>query len=227
MSSKLWTQSIEDTVAHPYDYESQQGFLKEARVLLDQIYGAFDRYQLKFHIDDRSVKKAVWMLQIDALDTLRDCIDLLDRKKHRIVGKMFRDVIETLDLAALFWHQGDNNRTDLQKWYNDEIIPHKRYREFLKSHCGPEASNRRRDFYKGLSQWTHHTYYTLKNSYSLSAGNMLVYDSHSEILILPHTISQYMWMVSELIKLFIGEVRRTGLIAEDDLRSAWHEATKE
>jgi len=227
MSSKLWTQALEEVKRSPYDHEPRNQFIKEARMLLNKIYKSFENYQLKFHKNDRSLKKAIWMLQIDALDTLRDSIELIDQKKHRIVGKMFRDVLEKLDLASLFYEKGESDRTYLEKWYDGEIIEHRKYREHLQSRFGAEASNNQKEFYKELSQWIHPTYYVLGNSYCLGEGEMLGYDSHSELLISPWTISQYMWMLSLLIQVFIDRIENCGLVSTDEINTAWIEATGE
>nr|BAL58680.1 hypothetical conserved protein [Candidatus Acetothermum autotrophicum] len=233
MLSKLWHQPLEEVRQKPYDYIAQEQFLREARILLNKLLEAFARYNLTFHVDDRSLKKAVWMLQMDALETLRDCVWLIEQKKHRIVGKMFRDIVESLDLAALFYHQGEANRKDLDKWYNDEIIPHKRYRDYL----NPDDSEARKYLYQQLSNWTHHTYSTLKNSYVLGRDNLLVHDStsrdvnstleHGGLLGTPQTISEYMWMIATLIKMFIEKALCCGLILQEDMQNIWNDLSIE
>ena len=79
MKSKFWVQSFGEIVDNPDDYKSQELFLKEASSILDEIYKHYNKHQKKFSEDDRSVKKAIWMLHLDALDTLRDCIFLMLR----------------------------------------------------------------------------------------------------------------------------------------------------
>jgi len=214
MMSKLWIEKFEDVKKNPYDYETQELFLKEASSILDEIFKHYDKFQIKFHLDDHSVEKAIWMLHLDALDTLRDCIALIKEKKHRIVGKLFRDITEVLDLSMLFWEERDKGSPNLKKWYDNKIIPHSEFRKYLKETKGELIFEQSRKIYSGLSQWTHHSYYTLKNSYSLGGkdAEMLIYDSHSSILILPQTISQYMWEIKDLILYFLSNVKRVRLI---------------
>jgi hypothetical protein len=201
----LWFQDLDDVVRNPYDYENQQLFIKEAMGVLNKIYSLYDKYQLRFHVDDISLNKCIWMLQIDALDTLRDCIFLIEQNKHRIVGKMFRDIVETLDFAYLI---RSHPQKYLNKWFNGEEIKHAEYRDYIKNIKGAKAKEEASELYHNLSKFTHHTYYALKNSYSLGVDNMMVYDSHSpEILVLPQTISQYLWMIGFLIKKFIKEMK--------------------
>lgn len=131
--SRLWTQPFDEVKNNLYDYESQELFLKEASLILDEIYKHYNKYQIKFHLDGRSVKKAIWMLHLDALDTLRDCIALLKKKKHKIVGKLFRDIFETIDLSNLFWEERNKGSKNLKKWYKNIIILHSDYRNHLKT----------------------------------------------------------------------------------------------
>ena len=128
LKSKIWYQVLDYVVKNPYDYENQKIFIKESKSLLNRVYKLYDSYQLKFHLDNKSIEKCVWMLQIDALDTLRDCLYLVEKKKHKLVGKMFRDVVETLDIAHLIKEKQDKY---LAKWYDNKIIRHSEYREYL------------------------------------------------------------------------------------------------
>jgi len=204
LRSKIWYQKLDDVIKSPYDYKNQKFFIKESKNLLNKIYELYDSYQLKFYLNDESVEKCVWMMQIDALDTLRDCFCLIEKKKHRLVGKMFRDIVEILDIAHLIKEKKDKY---LKKWYSNKIIPHSKYREYLKKDGKFNKKNQSKDFYQNLSQWTHHTYFILKNSYSLGKDDRLVYDNYcSELLVLPQTISQYLWMLNILIKKFIDEM---------------------
>lgn len=217
LSSALWFQSKEDIIKNPYDYENQKKFIREATNLLNRIYLLYDKYQLKFYINEVSLNKCIWMLQVDALDTLRDCIFLIKKGKHRVVGKMFRDVVECLDLAHLM---RENPRKYLSKWFNDEIIPHREYREYIGKRLGHNEKEKIKVFYATLSMWTHHTYFSLKNSYSLGVDDMMVYDSHSpKVLVLPETISQYLWMLSSLIKKFVREMEYSKLFTKKQMVS--------
>lgn len=215
--SRLWTQRLEEVLRNPYDYESQELFLKEASSVLNRVYKSYDKYFLKFRLNERTKKRAIWMLHLDALDTLRDCIFLLRRKKHRIVGKLFRDVTEVLDLATLFWWEGDEHQTNVQKWYDDEVIPHRAFRQYIKKIKGDNFCKYSTTMYANLSKWTHHCYSVLLSSYSRGWKEddaLLMYDSHfrSDTLIMPQIISQYAWEVKDLILYFLSNVKMVGLI---------------
>jgi len=214
MKSKLWIQSLDDVKKNPYDCQSQELFMNEALLLLDELFIKYDKYQRHFSVDERTLKKALWMLHLDILDTLRDCIDLLKKKKHRIVGKLFRDIQENIDLATLFWEQRRSNPANLAKWYENKVIPHRKFRQHLKNAKGNSAANYSRVIYEELSQWPHHCYVKLTNSYVLGGddGNRIIYDGHWEILIPPQTISQYTWLIKDSILYFFSNVKSVGLI---------------
>ncbi len=216
LKSKIWFQDIKEIIAAPYDYENQESFMSESVHLLDEIYKLYDSYQLKFNLHDRSLEKCLWMLQIDALDTLRDCLYLMKNKKHRIVGKMFRDVIETLDLAHLI--KGNPDKF-LEKWYKNESINHEEYRKYLKNLGKGEEAEIKKQFYKILSRWTHHAHVTLLRSYSLGGDDMLVYDSHNPgILVLQETITEYLWILKILIIKFLEEIKFSELFNNNQLQ---------
>ncbi|MCK9393223.1 MAG: hypothetical protein WCX30_01675 [Candidatus Paceibacterota bacterium] len=209
LKSHMWHQELDEVIANPYDYENRKLFIEEASSLLDKIYKLYDDYNLKFHIDDESLNKCIWMLHLDALDTLRDCIFLLKNNKHRITGKMFRDITESLDLSYLI---KNNPEEYLKKWFNGGHITHGEYRKIIKKKYGKDTETKEYKNYQLLSGWTHHNYFSLKNSYSLGVGEMLVYDSHCpEALVLPQTMSQYSWEIIYLIKKFIKEMCESGL----------------
>lgn len=54
---------------------------------------------------------------------------------------LFRDVVETMDLASYFHSATPKSVADLKKWCEDQIIPHGRYRDFVKK--GRGANTRR------------------------------------------------------------------------------------
>ncbi len=192
MPSLVWGRDPQEAYENPYDYGIQ-----------DQSFGR----------DDRSVEKAIWMLQIDALDSLRDCLKALVRKNHRVAGKLFRDIIETLDLAAYFASRSDQSAKNLEKWYADEIIPHRVYREFIKLTEGDQSFDEKRRLYSNLSRFTHRSYRAICDGYTLGSNNRLVHDAVTvtfsergeeaeQLLVTPHVIAAYLANLAELIRIF-------------------------
>ena len=196
-NSIFWDLSVKQAWDHPYEYKEKILFLKEAERLLCFIYEEYNKFNLKFHIDDKSLKKAVWMLHLDAIDTLKDCLYLLENKKHRLVGKMFRDVKETLDIALLFIAEPKYKKD----WFENEKTPkHMKFRNLIKEKHGDYQESILHDEYQRLSKWTHHGYFNLKHSFSLGVNDLMVYESYApEILVLPQTISIYIVELKNLI----------------------------
>ncbi len=150
MSSLIWTRLNKEARANPYEYDAQDQFVREAETLLNSIHSLFHDDSKRFHRDDVSKEKAVWMLTVDALDSLRDCLQFLKVKKHRIANRLFRDIIETLDLAAYINSQTDDAKRDLQKWYDNKIIPHSRYRDYLKKYANEDEHHYKTALYTQL-----------------------------------------------------------------------------
>lgn len=226
MASFVWDRLPQEAYSNPYEYEAQDQFLREASAFLDAIYPHLGSSSLRFHRDDTSREKALWMLQVDALDALRDCVQLLREKRHRVAGRLFRDIAETLDLAAYFHSNSDASRKDLAKWYKDEVVPHRVYRDYVKSVQGDAVAMASRDHYFSLSKLTHRTYRSLAYGYTLGAGNRLVYEgvAPSGILIPSHTVSLYLVVTADLIKLFSSELILRESVAEQVVTSAWERA---
>lgn len=67
MPSQVWGRSPQEASDNPYEYEIQDQFVREAEALLKRLNIGLQIYSMKFHRDDHSVRKAVWMLQLDAL----------------------------------------------------------------------------------------------------------------------------------------------------------------
>jgi hypothetical protein len=222
MPSIVWNRHPEEAYLNPYEYDAQEQFVREARKLLKSLFVFYDRFNLTFSCDDRSLRKSIWMLQIDALDSLRDCLEALTLKKHRTAGRLFRDVIETLDLAAYLHSGSPAAQVNLQKWYDDEVIPHRKYRDHIRKTLGEKPADERRDFYSQLSKFTHRTYRALLKGYSLGGGDLMVYDSHhaSGSLVLPQTIAGFYAILADLIALFCHEACVRGVLTLPEVDQA-------
>jgi len=220
MPSQVWGRSPQEAYKNPYEYAVQDQFVREARAILKKLNEKLQKYSMKFHRDDCSEKKAIWMLQLDALDSLRDALEALTAKKHRITAKSFRDIIETLDLAAFFHSSTNGSKKELKKWYKDEVILHKVYRDFIKKTEGEKLAVRKKDLYKSLSRFTHRTYCALLDGYGLGKNDMLWHDGYDEtgFLILPQTTSVYYAELANLISEFLHEVSTRNLLTKKEVQ---------
>lgn len=78
---------------------------------------------------------------MDALDSLREGLASLERKEHRIAGKLFRDVLESMDLAAYFSAPDEKCSKAMSKWYRDEYVSHGEYRKYFRKSHGDHPAN--------------------------------------------------------------------------------------
>jgi len=220
MPSLVWGRSPQEAYDSPYEYEVQDQFVREAKSLLKHMNTAFQKYSMKFHRDDHSIKKSVWMLQLDALDSLKDALDALVNKKHRVASKLFRGIVETLDLAEYFHRNSNKSNRQLEKWYNDEVIPNSLYRDLIKETKGIKAKEEKTYYYSTLSKIIHRTYKVLLYGYGLGAGDMIWHDGYnnSGLLILPQTISMYFAVLADLILNFLGETLVRGILSEKEAK---------
>jgi hypothetical protein len=83
MPSQVWGRDPQEAFEEPYEYAVQDQFDREANALLQRFYRSLNTKKYHFTVADQSAQKAVWLLAVDSLDSLRDCLDALKRKKHR------------------------------------------------------------------------------------------------------------------------------------------------
>src|SRR5687767_6033901 len=119
MPSQVWNRNPQEAFENPYEYAIQAQFVREAKALFRQCYFILAADRHSYLEREATVEKAIWLLHMDALDSLRDALDALVRKRHRVAGKLFRNVMEGLDLAAYFHGRSPQSIVDLSKWYAD------------------------------------------------------------------------------------------------------------
>jgi hypothetical protein len=231
MPSQVWGRDPQEAFEEPYEYAVQDQFVREARALFAQLYPLLNCDRHRHTAEEDSPEKAVWLLAMDALDSLRDCLSALIRKEHRVAGKLFRDVMETMDLAAFFHSGTDKSKACLRKWYADEIVPHREYREYVKhSHTAQEAE-RLAGHYASLSRFTHRSYRAILDGYSCGDENRLVHDRTGELygsdegaarfLVLSQTLSSYYAVLANLVLEFAADLSDFGLASPVEVRDAF------
>lgn len=230
MASLVWGRDPQEAFEEPYEYGIQEQFHREAEKVLAELYRLLNGDRHHYSAEDRSREKAVWLLAMDALDSLRDCLPALARKEHRVAGTLFRAAMETMDLATYF-HAPDSAKADLEKWYTDEIVPHRRYRNFIETAHGPDAARQLAKYYHSLSRFTHRSYRAILDGYLLGGEGRLVHDrtnelyGHSEnaakFLALPQTIASYYAVLANLTLEYAAEVSEIGLLSQEAVRDVF------
>lgn len=223
MPSFVWDRDTEEAWSEPYEYGGQEQFHREAHKVLSLIKLHYAEKDMHFDRDEKTLDKAIWLIQIDALEALIDALKLTEEKRHRIASRLFRDAVETMDISAYFYLAGDGARKDLVKWYNNEVIPHKVFREFIKKYeCQDKAKNLS-SLYSDLSKYTHRTYSAITKSYLLGRNNKIAYDGFSEagFRVLPHVISLSYAIIAALIKRFVTIAENSQQIDSAKICDIW------
>jgi hypothetical protein len=179
---------------------------------------------MKFRTNDVTLQKAEWMILTDCVDAVLEALDLLNRKKHRVAARIFRDVIENIDLLTFFKSGTESSKEYLTKWFGGEFIPHRIAREYIKEVEGESARKRRAKYYQELSAFTHRTYSALKDSYSLGKDDKMVYDRKHEsgLLVLPHTISAYYAAIGDIIIQLSESMAKSEVCTKTQVDAIWH-----
>jgi hypothetical protein len=182
-----------------------------------------DKGNLRYPIDDVSLEKALWILNYDSLDALQDCLEMLQLKKHKLAGRLFRDVWETIELANYFNSNTEESKRDLAKWFNNEIISHSRVRDQIKKLQSTDLAKEKANRYQDLSKFTHRSYKAILSCYSRGRDNLMVNDSHSRTgaLVLPHVISNYYAYFASLIRYYSTSIIECGSASKEDVDEVW------
>ncbi len=223
MPSLVWGMHPEEAYRNPYEYEVQEQFIREASATLYKLNTLLDAYTMKFHQDDLSLEKATWMLSLDLVDSLKESLELLGEKRHRVAFRLFRDAVETIDLLKVLHAGSPKSAAFLSEWYMNESPRHFELREYIKKTLGKEAATQREDYYKQISKFTHRTYRALLKGFSLGHGNMMVHDSHykSGLLVLPHTIASGYATLADLIIQAVEILSNCCILKSDEVTSAF------
>lgn len=226
MPSFVWNREPSEAFSEPYEYDGQEQFVREATAILTNLKAHYSESDRTFHRDEKSTAKAVWMLQVDALGALTDALTLTNEKRHRLVSRLFRDFVETVDTSLYFFHGGKQAQGNLAKWYENEVIPHRVAREFIRSHHGDEQFERLRAVYSDFSKYTHRTYRALLMSYILASEDKLAYDGFRRLdtdYVLPHVVSFSYAVIAMLIKRFVEFATSTNQLSEQQAIRLWEE----
>lgn len=222
MPSIVWGRHPQEAYDNPYEHEAQLQFLRECDALLREIIKRLRPHTLKYHRDEQSLQKATWLITMDLLASLLDCVALLKEKRHRPVARVFRDAVEAIDVMRYLHVKSSKSEVALKKWYANDTISHGEIRKLIEALDGVEAATERRVFYQELSKFTHRTYRALLHSVSLGRGELMVHDSHgSGFLVLPQTIAAYMAVLGDITIQATGSVSSTGLLSSYEVVEVW------
>lgn len=228
MTSFIWERDPQEAYQNPYEYEAQDQFYREASELLRLLFVHMTKKSGTYIRDDQTAEKAIWMLSLDSLESLMDCLDLLRDKKHRIAGRLFRDAVETMDIASYFNSNDVKKDKHLKDWYNDKVIQNRIYRDYIKENDEQEWEILKK-YYAQLSKINHRTYRSLAYSYSLGSNKRMIYEGRYEngLMVPPHVIAMYYALLGGLIIHFITRLIDCRLISSEEADEFWDQALEE
>ncbi|MGG6312405.1 hypothetical protein [Paenibacillus macerans] len=226
MTSFIWGRSPQEAYENPYEYEAQEQFSREARVLISELFAFLMKNNGKYPRDDRTADKAIWMLFVDGIETINDCLKLIDSKQHRLACRLFRDVVETIDLASYFSSSDKDKEKHLRSWYDNEIIPNRVFRNYVSVTVSETISRAYKELYNDLSKLNHRTYRSLAYSYILRKREFLVYEgeNNTELLTLPHPVAMCYALLADIITRYSDRMLECDVITLDEITSVWNKA---
>ncbi|GBG07405.1 hypothetical protein PAT3040_01955 [Paenibacillus agaridevorans] len=226
MTSFIWGRSPQEAYENPYEYEAQDQFAREAEVLVSELFEFLMKKNGKYPRDDRSSEKAVWMLFVDGVETIKDCLELVNSRRHRLACRLFRDVIETIDLATYFSSSDKDKDSHLNNWYNNKVIPNRVFRNFIANTAGESISRAYRNIYSDLSRLNHRTYRSLAYSYLLRKQEFLVYEGEykNRQLTLPQPVAMCYALLADVILKYSDRMLECSLITFDEVSCIWSKA---
>ncbi|MCP4545961.1 MAG: hypothetical protein GY835_05785 [bacterium] len=212
MASIIWKQEPDDAYSNPYGYEGQKQFINEAETILEQLQEILNPRELKYVAKEEAPDLAVWMLRSDTIESLKESLCLIGEKRHKPAGILFREALETADLAYYFAVFPDGASRNLRRWFKNESPGHGVIRKWIEEFEGAAQAEARKKLYNELSKLTHRSYRALLKGYSLGGDEQLVHDSWgpSKSLVLPHTIAAFYCVLAELILIFIRQLNTSG-----------------
>ncbi|HEY6143839.1 MAG TPA: hypothetical protein VIV55_10545 [Flavobacterium sp.] len=192
MKNFIWDRDPQEAMDNPYEHEAQEQFRNEAEKLIKDLR-KYLITKYSFKLNENSSDKAIVMLTINALDSAFEIVQSLKNQSHRITAHLLRTIDESIDIAVFFNSKSANSEAKVEKWFNNEIISHREYREFIKQKEGEDKFQEEKIKYMEMSKFSHNSYKTLLYSYIRRSDETMIHGSmyESGILIPIQTIAMY------------------------------------
>lgn len=192
MKNFIWNRDPQEAMDNPYEYEAQEQFRNESEKLIKNLRKHLIS-KFSFKLNEKSSEKAIYMLTVNALDSAFEIVQSLKNQSHRITAHLLRTIDESIDLGVFFNSKSEISEIKVEKWFNDEIIPHREYRDYIKQKEGDEKFEKERTKYMEVSKLSHNSYKTLLYGYTRRSDETIVHGSmyESGILIPVQTIAMY------------------------------------
>ncbi|WP_159948024.1 hypothetical protein [Polaribacter septentrionalilitoris] len=192
MRNFIWNRDPQEAMDNPYEYEAQEQFRNESEKLIKELR-KYLITEYSFKLNEKTSEKAIYMLTINALDSAFEIVQSLKSQSHRVTAHLLRTIDESIDLGVFFNSKSEKSKRKVEKWFNNEMIPHREYRDYIKSKEGEEKFEQERKKYIDISKFSHNSYKTLLYSYVKRSDETIVHGNtyESGILIPIQTIAMY------------------------------------
>lgn len=219
MASIIWNRDPQEAIKNPYEYNAQKQFHREAIALTDKLGKKLDDFD--FTLSDKTLEKAIWMLQTDALYAFRDAVVMLDQNRHRIVGRLLRDILETIHLVEYFSSQTEKAKKALLKWFDDELVMQSEFREYIKKRDGEAISEIKKIQHRIFSKFTHRSYKILLYGYALGSNDRIFYDERWTLV---QSVAMYYAFLGSFGQLVVENLKVYGCIPKDVVSEIWNDS---
>ncbi|MCF6132726.1 hypothetical protein [Flavobacterium wongokense] len=177
MKSEIWNnESSRKAFSTGYEENEIEIFDVECEAFLREVMRQSAFLNDSFKDEDISLHKANWLILNEITSSLYDCHQNIIVGNIRIASRIFRDVLENMHILELI--NNSNKPKYLQDWYNNEVISHREYRNWIKTEKTEELSELTREVYRLYSKYSHRTYKSILESYSKENEQTLRFHAH-------------------------------------------------
>lgn len=224
MASIIWDRDSQEAINNPYEYLAEEQFVRESKCLIDKLEKLILNKK-NFYQNEKSLEKATWMLQVDVLFAFKDSIEVLDLKKHRLVGPLIRLMYENLHQIEYLNSSSKAAPKALSDWFENHSPSHNEYRNHIRNTKNKEHAELIKSQYAAYSKLTHRTYKSLLYNYALGAKSEEMDDHriwYDEICPLRQSISMFYAIIGLFGKEIVQNFKQFGILTEAEVDDAWN-----
>ncbi|MES2556898.1 MAG: hypothetical protein V4604_12150 [Bacteroidota bacterium] len=164
MKSIIWKTDFIEAYKNGYSKKEIESFVSEAELLLRQLINHFKSLDGKYSVDKKDKELLVYLVLNELINSLYEAVLALQKGNIRMTSRVFREAMECRDIIKLV--HSEKGEKYVHKWFKDEYIAHSDFRDTLKNNK-KGLKDLTRDVYQQYSKYTHRSYSTLIDSFTL------------------------------------------------------------
>lgn len=169
MRSEIWDDKTAKPFTVGYDLQHIKLFDEQCEKFLRSFLFENSLIDQNFELDSNNLQKANFLILNEITSALYDCLYQIKDGNIRIASRIFRDVLENMHILELF-NIGDN-KSYLVKWYDNEVISHSNYRDWIKKKDA-DLSELNRVVYRLYSKYAHRTFKPIMENFDIIDGRL-------------------------------------------------------